>query len=282
MDIEGIYLKLIAVAESRNGKPLTKSHRKEGYESHHIMPRSVGGNDRPYNLVFLTPREHYTAHHLLARLYGGGLTHAFHKMSLPNQGNTSRNYTVTARQYQTAKILFTDFMRNRVVNEVTREKLRQHNLGKVVSDETREKLSKLFKGRIISQEQREKISAAKKGKPKTEEHKAIINKQSTCPHCGKTGKHANMIRYHFDNCTLITGEKRTNSFKGKVWPEITCPHCNKVGKGSSMYRHHFDNCHLLRGVPDSKDIVSCPHCGKSGTWANVKRFHFDNCKHKPS
>ncbi|MDR0676496.1 MAG: HNH endonuclease [Elusimicrobiota bacterium] len=35
------------------------------YEEHHIIPRSLQGNNRKSNLVLLTPREHFLAHYLL-------------------------------------------------------------------------------------------------------------------------------------------------------------------------------------------------------------------------
>lgn len=42
----------------------------EGYkESHHIVPRCLGGTDDTENLVFLTPEEHYVAHQLLIKIY---------------------------------------------------------------------------------------------------------------------------------------------------------------------------------------------------------------------
>lgn len=41
-----------------------------GYkESHHIVPRCMGGSDSKDNLVDLTPEEHYLAHQLLVRMY---------------------------------------------------------------------------------------------------------------------------------------------------------------------------------------------------------------------
>jgi hypothetical protein len=39
------------------------------YESHHIIPRCMGGNDDRSNLVNLTPEEHYVAHQLLVKIY---------------------------------------------------------------------------------------------------------------------------------------------------------------------------------------------------------------------
>ena len=40
-------------------------------ESHHIIPRSLGGSDDRNNLVDLTAREHYISHLLLAKMHGG-------------------------------------------------------------------------------------------------------------------------------------------------------------------------------------------------------------------
>lgn len=46
-----------------------KSREKIGYtETHHILPRSMGGTDEPFNLVELTAREHYVCHLLLPKM----------------------------------------------------------------------------------------------------------------------------------------------------------------------------------------------------------------------
>jgi hypothetical protein len=43
-----------------------------GYsERHHILPKCMGGNDEPHNLIRLTPEDHYFAHLLLAQAHGG-------------------------------------------------------------------------------------------------------------------------------------------------------------------------------------------------------------------
>ena len=55
-----------------------------------------------------------------------------------------------------------------------------------------------------SEESKRKMSASNR-KPKSEETKAKMRKpkaKSTCPHCGLTGGHANMLRYHHGNCKL--------------------------------------------------------------------------------
>lgn len=42
-----------------------------GFEKHHIVPKSLGGNDTQSNLVVFTPREHCLAHLLLAKMFSG-------------------------------------------------------------------------------------------------------------------------------------------------------------------------------------------------------------------
>jgi hypothetical protein len=53
-------------------KKLIRS-RKDGmyYESHHIIPKSLGGGDEKENLVLLTAREHFLAHWLLTKCTEG-------------------------------------------------------------------------------------------------------------------------------------------------------------------------------------------------------------------
>jgi len=38
------------------------------YEQHHILPKSLGGNNSKLNLILLTPKEHFVAHLLLVRI----------------------------------------------------------------------------------------------------------------------------------------------------------------------------------------------------------------------
>lgn len=57
-----IYESLIASAIKR---PLIQGYT----EKHHILPKSMGGNDSIDNLVTLTAREHFIAHLLLARIF---------------------------------------------------------------------------------------------------------------------------------------------------------------------------------------------------------------------
>lgn len=61
MNYAKIYQTLINKAKQRT---------IEGYsESHHVVPRCMGGSDSPSNLVRLTPEEHFVAHLLLVKMY---------------------------------------------------------------------------------------------------------------------------------------------------------------------------------------------------------------------
>ena len=40
-------------------------------ESHHIIPKSLGGSNNPDNLINLTAKEHYICHRLLPRMLVG-------------------------------------------------------------------------------------------------------------------------------------------------------------------------------------------------------------------
>ena len=62
MDYRKIYSQLIDRASNRELDD-------EYYETHHIIPRCLGGDDSSANLVNLTPEEHYLAHQLLAKIY---------------------------------------------------------------------------------------------------------------------------------------------------------------------------------------------------------------------
>lgn len=64
MNYKNIYDSLM-----RSRKHLNRVKGGEYYEKHHIIPRSLGGDNSKDNLVLLTPREHYVAHKLLIRIY---------------------------------------------------------------------------------------------------------------------------------------------------------------------------------------------------------------------
>jgi hypothetical protein len=66
------YYALVEKARSRNFKNKKEALSILGYvESHHIIPKSIGGNNLKTNLVYLTAREHFICHLLLTKMTEG-------------------------------------------------------------------------------------------------------------------------------------------------------------------------------------------------------------------
>lgn len=66
MDYKRIYDNLIEKGRSRGKDKKALSYYTE---THHIIPRCMGGNNKDDNLVLLTYREHIIAHLLLCEVY---------------------------------------------------------------------------------------------------------------------------------------------------------------------------------------------------------------------
>ena len=207
MNYQKIYNDLISRAQAR--EPLS-----EYKETHHIVPKCMGGSDDKENLVELTGREHFIAHWLLCKIYDTpGLKKAFGLMCLTGK---NRSYKISSQLY-----------------ELGRRRLSEAAIGREVSIETREKISRALKGRKFTKEHlarmrkpkteeaKKNIAAAKVGVlnpmygtisptrdvPHTKETRDLISlrtKQSIeyppCPHCGKKVNKGNALRWHYDKC----------------------------------------------------------------------------------
>jgi NUMOD3 motif len=129
------------------------------YESHHVIPQSLGGSNDPNNLVNLTAREHFICHYLLTKFTSGN---DYHKMVYACNGmRRSRDYQhryINSRLYETVKHQAALIQSQRFA-------------GKSLSEEHRANISKGLMGRINSQETIEKRRAATTGLKRTEEQK---------------------------------------------------------------------------------------------------------------
>jgi len=74
------------------------------YESHHIIPKCIGGTNDKSNLVLLTAREHFIVHKLLVELYPSNkkLTYAWIVMCMP-LNKLPRTYRVSSREFERAR-----------------------------------------------------------------------------------------------------------------------------------------------------------------------------------
>lgn len=128
-------------------------------ETHHIIPKSEGGDNDKSNLVNLTAREHYIAHLLLARIYDD--KKMWFALNMLVHGNGFKNYQhMSSRIYQ---VLKTNYAK---VNDGGREK----NTGKKRTPEQKERMRQVklgaknpMFGKKRSAEARKKTSDALKG-----------------------------------------------------------------------------------------------------------------------
>jgi hypothetical protein len=173
MNYTRIYYSLIERARSRV---------LEGYtESHHIVPRCMGGGDEPHNLVKLTPEEHFLAHQLLVKMYptNTGLVRAAHMMTVRSPDHGEGRITNKKFGWLKRKL-------SRVISEAAKarprtqeerqkrsEKMKGNTIrkGATMSEESKAAISNTLSGRPKTQEHREKIAAGRRGKQHTPEDK---------------------------------------------------------------------------------------------------------------
>lgn len=147
------YKKIISSAKQR------EEYVTKYYETHHIIPKALGGTDDPTNLVRLTAREHFVSHILLTKFTSG--EHYYKMLCACNGMRRHRDYQsryINSRLYETVKKRFAEEHRARLS-------------GKKLSPEHRTAISNGLKGRKSSVETIEKRVKANTGKKRTPEQR---------------------------------------------------------------------------------------------------------------
>jgi hypothetical protein len=163
------------------------------YERHHILPKSLGGTNKSYNIVCLTFREHFIIHKLLVKIYDGvdkqKMCCALKRFVHSKHGK----YSVKAKDYERIKIMhriavsqmLTGIKRSDItklkMSEGQRRRYKQkssHWIGKTHSENTKVLMSlKQSKEnnpqfcKTRTPEERKAISDKMKGVSKTDETK---------------------------------------------------------------------------------------------------------------
>jgi ribosomal protein L37AE/L43A len=192
--------------------------RKKGleiyYESHHIIPKCLGGTDKKENLVLLTAKEHFLCHKLLVEIYPSNSKLLYALWGMSNQKNAKQKsrYQGSAREYERVR---------KVVGEL---------------------ISKLNSGRIHTKESNERRSRALTGVPKPNISKALTGIKRPYQSVRQVGKG----NPNYGKVGAMLGKVHTEEAKSKVKESKkqikTCPHCKKTGTINSLIRWHFDNC----------------------------------------
>lgn len=126
MNYQKIYNQLI-------NKRRTNTINSGYYETHHIIPKSLGGSNDKNNLIKLTAKEHFICHLLLAKIYGGTMWYAAHMMSIGSNNRNSRFYRINSNTYETIR---------KQISITTRNRLLKNPIKNNYTEEFRKKLSK--------------------------------------------------------------------------------------------------------------------------------------------
>jgi hypothetical protein len=147
-------------------------------ESHHIVPKCIGGDDSKSNLVELTPEEHFLAHQLLTKIHPNeyGLIKAANMMTVVGNGqkrNTNKLFGWLRRKHSEAcknmpqeqRDKIAESLRGRVQTEEHVKNMISGRAGYRHSQETIEKIKASNKGLKRSEEAKKNIAASKVGRP---------------------------------------------------------------------------------------------------------------------
>jgi len=225
-------------------------------ETHHVMPRSLGGSDVSNNLVDLTAREHFVCHWLLTKIYHTGEEHwkmvnAFRMMRAENPRQQRYETVITARVYENLKTEYSVLLSEKVRGEnnpMFGDKFHRSEEGK-----QRQRESVLGDKNGAKQAQaRKKISESKLGKkrdPFSEEWLKKLSEAKKGENNGMYGKtHSEETRRL--QSLKATGRKQSpetikakaDAVRGSKREKRHCPHCNQMIAVNTYPRWHGPNC----------------------------------------
>lgn len=201
-------------------------------EKHHIIPKSLDGDNSIDNLVRLLAREHFICHLLLIKMTEGKAKRsmAYAAWQMTNISNRDR-YAPTSKMYE--------FLRKQLSNTYK---------GVPKSEEQKRKQSAIMKGRkgTPCTEKNKKLASLRfKGISKT--YASFLNKK----HTEETKKKQSEIKQGKNNPmygrtqSAETIARISLKQKGIPKPKFICQHCGKIIGGKSNYiRYHGTNCQI--------------------------------------
>ncbi len=197
---------------------------KRPYENHHIVPKSLGGNNLKENMVRLTAHEHFVCHLLLTKMVEGKSREkmVYAAWSMANQENknqqrrkiTGRIYSILRQEYSKIKSVHTKLnnpmhdpeIRQRHQEAINRRGKTKGNSGQKrgpISDELRSVLrQKTIES--MTPERREQIRQQQLNRTDEQKEKYAFahSLRISCIFCKKTCRPGHFARYHGSNCKL--------------------------------------------------------------------------------
>lgn len=205
-----------------------KTRSITGYtETHHIIPRSIGGSNQKDNLVKLTAREHFVCHMLLVKMLPSSQNQklvyaAWCMIKLENKHQT--RYKVTSRVFQWLK---------EDAAKLHAERTRSNNPMSNPAIRKRHQESIKKRGKTLG-------TTGKKLGPKSAETRAVLSQKTKE---SMTPERRERIRQQQLNRTLDHKEKHKFAHSRR----ISCIYCRCLCKPGSFNRWHGANCKLHIG-----------------------------------
>jgi hypothetical protein len=157
-------------------------------ERHHIIPKSLGGDNTKGNIVSLTAREHLICHLLLTKMTTGDAKSkmACAAMRMMFSSKTHQRTPVNSRTYEHIRTIVSESKRGKTGykhSEESKKKISDSKLGKSrnITPEWRAKIIKSQTGMKkipCSDERKQKIGDAQRGVPRgaqTDEHRLKVS-----------------------------------------------------------------------------------------------------------
>lgn len=201
MDYQKVYRQIVERAKAQNRSKKGNAY----YESHHIVPKCMGGSNESTNKVLLTAREHYICHALLFRANPESrqLAHAFYLMC--NFRKTQkRDYQISSRLYEDARAKYAGY----------RKIKQREDIKKYWTEERKQQRSKDYSGtgnpnygKIGSFSgdknpmKRPEVKQKHSIRMKSEKNPSKTHRRS-CEFCNLEVSFTNYIRWHGKKCKI--------------------------------------------------------------------------------
>jgi hypothetical protein len=231
-------------------------------ETHHIKPRSLGGNDDLENIVELTAREHFICHWLLVKMTTGKDHHkmlnALRMMRAENPNQQRYKTMITARVYENIKIEYAKLQSKKFTGKGN------GFYGKSHTEEARKRISEANKGRVQPADEKEKQKAAWAKRrelgieraPISEEARAKfrkINGGKNNPRYGVSVSEETRAKQREKAIgrkqSEETKQKKADAIRGLKREKLLCPHCDQLVAVNGYARWHGTNCKLKSRNP---------------------------------
>ena len=261
-----------------------------GYtETHHIIPKSLGGSNSFDNLIKLSAREHFVCHLLLTKMVAADKkAKMFYSLSMMKTANQyhRRDFKINSKIFETIKINLSKAMKEKWTDELRAKKSKEmtgknnHFYGKTHSKDTIEKL----KNKHVSENTKKLISLNQKERFKNQPG-TFLGKTHSIETREKMSISASKPK------SKLWKESASKNRKGKIPPNKGIPHSEEtkkkisqamLGEKNSFFgkTHSPEQREKKRQEKLAAPKKICYYCSKEVDPMNYSRWHGDNCKSK--